>query len=399
MTVHEAAGSMDARMTAAADPGQAQAPPGSAAPGRGPMIATLTGVRALAGVWVVLDHFQLAVAALLPALRILTPPLWTYHCVEMFAILSGFIVAYNYTEKVRSAPGYRKYLWGRFVRTYPAYLITLVVAGCLALAYPSDFRALSGQDFPYTTGNLVGNIFLMGSVPGFRPINGTSWFVGCVFAAYLVFPVLAWWARRLSPRAALGSAVGVLTVGVVLVIMSAPRSIMWIMAPHEMWLRIATEFTAGVLLCTWWRAKPRRSVRWDITAICVVVAVVALSYVAPRDNPASFLAMPLIALFVVSCASASGPVARLLSSRPMQWGGKVAYSVILVHGITYLVFEQIVRWQDLVDAGLVVRIGWLVVFAMWIVGSAAALHYFIDMPVRRRLLSWYAARHPTKAKG
>lgn len=359
------------------------------------MIGALTGVRALAGVWVVLDHLQIPVSRLLPALDVLTPPIWSYLCAEMFFILSGFVVAYNYTGKVTTGAGYRRYIWGRLARTYPAYFTTLLMAGILAVQFPATFDAMAGGHFPHTPENLAANLLLMQSLPGFRPINGGSWFIGCVFVAYLLFPLLAWWLRRLSARPALSLAIAVLVAGVYVVMLAAPRATMWVMDPREMWLRIGFEFTAGALLCVWWRSKQRGSAGWDVVAILTVVAVVALSYVLPRTVPQSFVVMPLIALFIVACASATGVVARVLSSSRMQLGGRLAYPLILVHGPVILLVEQIQPWEHLVDAGPAARIGWLVTLLACIAGSTVALHQFVEKPARDRMLAWYAARNPS----
>lgn len=371
----------------------AQAPPHGVG-GRAPMIATLNGVRALAALWVVLDHFQVPMSKLLPVTLPVVPPIGSYLGVELFFVLSGFIIAHNYMEKVRSGAGCRKYLWGRVARIYPLYFVTFLVAVGLAVTVTSDFETMMGHGFPITLGNFVANIFMMQSLPGFRAFNGPAWSVGCVIVAYLLFPVIARLVRRLSARRALVWALATLVGGVIAVIGTAGPSGMWQLDYHEMWLRIASEFTAGVLLWVWWSERRRSSPWWDVVAVAAAAVVVLTTYLAHRTNPASFVAMPLIALFVVACASASGPVARVLSSSVLQWGGRLSYSVILTHGLTHLGLYQVVHWEDFLGSHLVVRIGVLLALAMWILSATLLVHHGVEKPARTRLLSWWSRRRP-----
>ena len=83
---------LDLRPDVAA-PGAREAP--DAAPRR-PVIGALTGLRAVAAVWVVLFHYRSDVLALAPALRPLRPLMDAgYLGVVVFIALSGFVLAYN----------------------------------------------------------------------------------------------------------------------------------------------------------------------------------------------------------------------------------------------------------------------------------------------------------------
>ena len=64
-------------------------------------IRALTGLRAVAAVWVVLFHYRGDVLTLLPAARPLEPLMASgYLGVDVFFVLSGFVLAYNYANRL-----------------------------------------------------------------------------------------------------------------------------------------------------------------------------------------------------------------------------------------------------------------------------------------------------------
>jgi peptidoglycan/LPS O-acetylase OafA/YrhL len=346
---------------------------------RAPTITALTGIRALAAAWVVFFHFRDPVLDLLPGLRFLLPAARAgYLGVDVFFVLSGFVIAHNYAQRVGSRPAYLGYLWARGARVYPVHLVTTLLMALLAVPYPTEPGVQNA-----TPTNIVANVFMLQALPGVRGVNVPSWSVCCEVAAYLVFPVLAWWALRRSARVAATWAVLVLGLGTVALAFLTQAGM------STRWPRICIEFTVGVLLWAWWRDRRRASARWDVAAIGCVLGVVALSYLTAD---VSFLAVPLLALFVVSCASVTGPVARLLGSRPMQWGGRVSYSLYLSHNLVFVVLRHLVPWTDYVDAALWLRSCVVAITALWIMGAAAGLYYGVEEPARRRLSRWWTDR-------
>lgn len=370
-------------------PAQATAGASDGAP-RSKMITTLTGIRALAAGWVVIHHFRDPIFDLLPDLRFLAPPVRSgYLGVEVFFVLSGFVIAHNYAERVGSGALYRKYLWARAARIYPVHLATmaLMVPLCLIFSSDPDLRTATPE-------NLAANTFMLQALPGFRGVNGPSWSVSCELAAYLAFPLLAVWALKLSSRAALTWAAAVLAAGVVAIYAVShahPGMEVWISYP-VMWLRIASEFSVGVLLWSWWRRKPRGSDRWDTAAVAGVLGTLVVCYSVDATSPATIIAVPFIALFVIACASATGPVARLLCTRPMQWGGRISYSLYMTHYLVFLLLKQVVPWHDYEDAPLPIRLVLVAVMVPWILGTAACLYYFVEEPARKRAMAWWSRR-------
>jgi peptidoglycan/LPS O-acetylase OafA/YrhL len=109
-------------------------------------IRSLTGLRGLAAAWVVLYHFHQADAsagALGTFLR------HGYLAVDIFFVLSGFVMALSYTHlfaKGLSVQSFGVFLVRRFARIYPLYiLMTCLFALMVVLGYT---RATTLSDLP-----------------------------------------------------------------------------------------------------------------------------------------------------------------------------------------------------------------------------------------------------------
>src|ERR1700727_341807 len=96
-------------------------------------IKALTGLRIVAAVWVVLFHFRPLLRDAAPGfLDALTPVI---NCgaqgVDLFFILSGFVLTWNYIDRMGesfSVRGTLHFLWLRLARVWPVYVVTLHLA-------------------------------------------------------------------------------------------------------------------------------------------------------------------------------------------------------------------------------------------------------------------------------
>ncbi len=362
-------------------PGVATAPTGAPV-----TIRALTGIRALAAGWVVLEHYKEPLFDLAPGLQFLVPLVrGGYLGVEVFFVLSGFIISYNYADRFRrfARGSYRTFLWARFGRIYPVHLVTVAVMGALVLAAGAVGMPLTSEA-RNTVGNFAANVFMVQAWPGFRAVNWPAWSVACEAAAYVAFPLLAMWVVRLRPALALTSAALVLAAGVLGVQLLATVGNFWPLSYPMMWLRITVEFAAGCLLWAAWRWGVTPGPRWDAVALTAAMGTVAVLYATGgRESPVTFTAVPLIALFVVTCASATGPFGRLLAAPLTEWGGRISYSLYMTHSIVLGVTNKLVGWERFVAAPLGVRVLVLIGYALVITVVAAVTFYVVEEPGRR----------------
>jgi peptidoglycan/LPS O-acetylase OafA/YrhL len=113
--------------------------------------------------------------------------------VEMFFVISGFVIPYSlYKAGYRSAD-FSRFLWKRMARLDPPYFAAIVL--CIALSYLVTLAPGFHGGWPhYTWGQLAAHIAYVNSFVHLRWVNVVFWSLGIEFQYYLLiglaFPIL-----------------------------------------------------------------------------------------------------------------------------------------------------------------------------------------------------------------
>jgi peptidoglycan/LPS O-acetylase OafA/YrhL len=116
--------------------------------------------------------------------------------VDLFFVVSGFVIARQYFGRVNDAASVGRFLWRRLARIYPLHLATL--AFYVALAGALHFGA-ARTDNParYPLSDLPAQLLLLHAFIGERlTFNFPSWSLSAEMFCYLLFPALALLAQR-----------------------------------------------------------------------------------------------------------------------------------------------------------------------------------------------------------
>ena len=342
-----------------------------------PRLDALTGIRGIAAWLVVLYHIRLSLLDLLPA-PVIGAFAKGYLAVDLFFVLSGFVLWFNYGQRIRSggrgqvAP----FLWRRFARVWPlhAFILTLFIGFAVAIA----LRGTPNPNYPFTDLPLH---FLLMQNWGFTESltwNDPSWSISTEFAAYMAFPLIALAADWDRLR---GLALSIVTVALLAAIYAlfaaaGENTLGANISQLGLW-RCLLEFCLGITACRWWQRLRRvRHAAAVMAGLAASVVVAGLVFSLPETIfvPALFFAA------ILALALDQGPVARALSTRAAVYLGEISYSTYLGHFLLFILFKLL-----FVDETL--QIGWagLAAFLAMLLGASIALYHGVERPAQRAL--------------
>lgn len=315
-------------------------------------ISSLTGLRGVAAVSVLLYHIPHQ-----PAFEKFAMPLFSraYLAVDLFFILSGFVISYGYHDRVvkrLGAASYIDFLINRMARVWPLHFVVTLVFGLRILLNVSG-----NQSIELTPVNVVSNLFMVQSWGwGTDPIAGNSWSVSTEVAAYLIYPLIA-----LIAFSRWAWAQAALCVGLLLLVASSGLGASGPMDVNDSdsvltLLRCLAGFSLGVLTYRW--KDSLRPLLDRAGAFAVICGAIALALLLPR---ADVLVVCLLPLLVLSC-SYDGAAARAVMANPLSFHlGLISYSIYLWHP---LVRDVAARAMGVAQRHGVVGFDWLFVVGM-----------------------------------
>jgi peptidoglycan/LPS O-acetylase OafA/YrhL len=299
-------------------------------------LPSLTSLRGLAALWVVLFHYT---ALYFPRLDMTGHSSLIgkgYLAVDLFFMLSGFVMTHVYyrafCESVKE--NYRNFLVARVARLYPLHVVVLLLFVATALLVQLLAYGLTGtaEGIPLTgTRSLaaaIANLFMLqGLSAEHLSWNYPSWSISVEFMAYLAFPLILPMVWRASERAKL----------VVLAAICAALSLFAYLSGGDFnqWggplvlLRCLPEFLLGTLIYSAYRA--RLWTDWfaadAVGLVTLAVAILCLHLRAP-----DLLIVALFPVLVLAAVGNTGNIARLINVAPLIWLGEISYSLYLIHG-------------------------------------------------------------------
>jgi peptidoglycan/LPS O-acetylase OafA/YrhL len=277
----------------------------------------------------------------------------SYLMVDLFFVLSGFVIFYAYGEKLRNAKDAGRFMWLRFWRIYPVHFVLLIVFLLIEIAkYFAQLKfgiAANHRAFSENNGYaFIANLLLIQSLHVFPYLtfNTQAWSISTEFYTYVLFALAAW---RLPGRK------GLLTGSALVTILGA-GFLVWLgrkggdRTYDFGMVRCLTGFSLGILTCALYQAIRARPVARTLQAPAgwIALAIMAgfIAFLSLKTYGYSDLGIyPLSALLIlfVGLAPASGPTGFLFS-KPLKWLGAVSYSLYMVHTAVLWVVEQAIRF-------------------------------------------------------
>ena len=341
----------------------------------------LTGLRGIAAWMVVLFHVRVSLAGLFPAWAVSALGKG-YLAVDLFFMLSGFVLWYNYADRLRGGgkAAVADFLWRRFARIWPLHgaIMAIFVVYALALAMRGNDTTL----FPFDQLPLHLLLVQNWGITTRLTWNHPAWSISTELAAYLVFPLfvvaLRW--DRLGPAPL--SAIFAMLLGSVYLLFAwhgydnLGSNITGLGLP-----RCLLEFATGCLLCMLWGHW--RTLRYAATAAAFVCGATLIAGWR-LDLPETAIVPIAFASGLMALALSRNLVTRILGQGFFLYLGEISYSTYLAHFLLFILFKQL-----FLDASL--QMGWLGLlgFLAIVLTVSMALYHFVEKPAQRWL-----NRHP-----
>jgi len=346
----------------------------------------LTGIRILAAVWVVLFHldyqFKHLFGETFQSFGLFSPVIMRgYLGVDLFFILSGFIISFVYQKKMQIFSIYEssKFLYLRLARMYPLHLFMLFVYA--AMAFVLQFVLHAGSEHPerfsllYFVYNFL-CIHAWGLVP-FTTWNTPSWSISCEWFAYLLFPLTNLCYRRLNGR--WSNSLLILTCVIALVlfkIITGKDSVQWTVDYGL--VRIFIEFTMGCAFYNIYNLNRQATKTFDIFTLINLVALIIMAFFNVND---AFMVGALGTL-LYSLSRSEGLLAKSLSTRFMIYLGEISYSVYMVHACFLFLAFFVLKKLHILTLSPLALASLVVALLAILLGVSACTFRFIEKPAR-----------------
>lgn len=329
-------------------------------------IKALTGVRFFAALWVVLYHFREGlkpIAILDPLMPVINDG---YLAVPMFFILSGFILSHTYFPHytLKSHP---EFVYRRFVRLWPVHvasLIALMVYIGVMVAHSGHFE---DDGHTFSMAHVPGELIMVRSWFSKDLVwNYPAWSIHAEWFAYLfLFPVACLMFRTIQQRWILLLIASALLAG---------QTFLPIAQLPGMCAEVFFLFLTGSALYRLRILLPDFPGSWLVTVGLLLFAV-AVSRHFEQSISLIYLAFGLL---IFGLSYENGWVSRLLSKRPVVYGGVISYSMYMTHAV-------VLKFTDAAfhKIGIQTQGAWIT-GALLFIGSAlltaSACYHLIEAP-------------------
>ena len=253
-------------------------------------------------------------------------------CVDFFFVLSGFVIAASYGERLQAGYPPTRFLWLRLGRIYPAHLLMVLcyflIELWVALSGAADLIGRAAFTGPRDPAYLPAVLLLLQSLwpAATMTWNVQSWSISVELILYLL--VAFGWSR-------LGR--GWWLAGFTVALVAGWMVDHGLLAEGEKLLRGLCGFGFGLGLWKLWELWGTRLMQlrahWMTLAEVGTLLLSGWIFVLASQQPPILAVDMVFGLTVLVFAAQRGQVSRLLFTAPFVLAGAISYSVYMVHGL------------------------------------------------------------------
>ena len=355
-------------------------------------LSALTALRGIAALWVVVFHMDVIIfyrelGTLLPhelSGLITQGYLW----VDLFFILSGFIICHIYGEQLGSniqIYSIKNYLVARFFRIYPLHLFTLILLiGCVMVVSTYAPAVIDDSWNVYFDWQaLISNLLLTNAMNQHTYLswNIVSWSIGAEWWTYIYAICLLYFLGNNTIKHSI-IITAISFIGLFCLVYFSPKNNLDITFDFG-FLRCLLEFTLGVTSYKAYKQNLGKNIfQRDRYFVFTVLAILIIFHWRMND----LLIIPLFSMLVLCAAYNQRSVLQILSSSFLQYLGKISYSIYLMHGVWFMVFwfslPVIKRIWLIESLSLGQTVIYVISFMTLTIVSANYSYRYIEVPFR-----------------
>jgi peptidoglycan/LPS O-acetylase OafA/YrhL len=256
---------------------------------------------------------------------------------ELFFVISGFVISLAFADMVKNTRSFAAVVVRFAGRLWPLHLFSLSLLVVLVLVR-SVTANHGGFNNSMPLDALLPQIFLLQTWFGMGMTwNFPAWTLSGEMSALYMFFVLLLFVKHPIARRVAVAAVAVVAGSVFMTELMTPREEYNVVSVA----RVITGFFIGVLLQEVWKRHPISNATLATVFQAVAVAALVWTINTRFDGALYFINYAIVGTLIYAFAQDKGALARPLITPPLQWLGKLSFSLYMTHALVRIASDQI----------------------------------------------------------
>lgn len=308
-----------------------------------------------------------------------------YLAVDLFFILSGFVIYLNYQAKItKNFPqSIMPFYWNRLTRIYPLHFLMLIAYVLFAASF-LIFSKSAATPASYDIKSFIQSLLLIQAWGyGTMSWNVPSWSISAEWFVYLLFPFLALVLRKYLNNIARHLVLGCLLLAAIYFTYSLTRTQSLGDAITTMALpRTIFEFLLGNIVASLYLHHLAFLTKKKYAFFAIFIVAIAV-YVNIEINDYVLIPVIFFSLITYMCVDNS-LFKKVLSHPALVYLGEISYATYIIH---YLIFDLLkAGWISNTSSASQVYV--YLSFAMVLIASVFS-HHLLELPAQQYLRMKY----------
>ncbi len=261
--------------------------------------------------------------------------------VDFFFVLSGFVIAYNYSTRINTVKDLLKFKLKRILRLYPLHILMLLIFSLLEVAkyFVNKKVGMSPSTEPFLINNINTFVHNLTLTNGFLPLNSfniPSWSISVEFFAYFLFSLIILLIKSRKIRFFIFASISFFSLCYIMNGGGTLKS----MENEDGFVRCCFSFFLGTIIFNSLNFIKFNS-KYTNFLILIFLVFLVISLII-QNNFLGILLFSIILL--ISVSEQNNLFVKILSIKPLLYLGSISYGVYMIHFFVIWVEVQFTRF-------------------------------------------------------